>query len=563
MAVIPVNPTQADVTAAFAQGARSNGDTVNVAPGTLLWDTRKGQPPLLQALNLSCYGPGVTFRAVSWAYTNKVDLQHIVVMNAQGLSGDWLALSAAQQNAIADIIAKTPPDLTAITPIANACIKSFPDIRDSRLKDANPPSQGQITYNGKTYALPVRWTSGVSKGLFTVKIGMWGSYFRGFKFQNTSGGDGNGAGIRGQGNDLWWEDCTFEDCQDGVLANSPMGVMNPNGLWYADDPPTRFDPYGFAVGKNNTYSGCGSGGLAHSRYAGHSICSIEYGSKSDFANAGNVLKFVGGAMFAIACDVEDDGTGQGELEPGDFNSGYMAAYNSTFVKASAGTGNYGECVFFRNNRNPLAPFMENAGIMRGCVAKYMLKHSAWWVRAQESPTFNTGGNPTWPGAPTPIRVIVRDNVFIAPAGYPVAKPPIGLPASADVGNNVFLLPGDPIPDTRISLPNYELTRTSLKQYVADLLSLDPGIKPGLSSALGALPTYPSGVTVTYFESQEDPAVIADLQNQIAALQKQLADTTATLNQEIATLQADEDAQKAEVARLKGLLSQIETTAAAA
>jgi hypothetical protein len=472
-----------------------NYDTIECIGGGMALVDGGVQPWKAQGLTINAYG--ATLRRVMHAQAYVVDEQRIAAMSILQIPGGSYASLTPQDKARVDayIQANRNMDYSGVTTAANQFLATLKPITEL-WRNANPVTAGEITYNGKSYLLPIHWTA-IYGDILTPRVGVWNTTINGITLENAKIFN-NAAAVHGTGGSVWLQDSTMRDCDNGARANAAGLAKNANGDLFYDYPPTRFTAYCRIVGKNNLYDGCGSNGIAHAFYHGGVLYTIEFGSTAINMNAGNAYKFVSGVQLAFGCKVIDKGnTFAGVLEPGDFDSGYAGVFNCEFEKWTAGTGNTGEVILMRNGRQPVAPWFENALCVRGCTLTYGLNHQAWFIRALEEPAFNYG----WSSAPysmkpTPIRTRIRDNVFICPPGYPVGKTPILIGTGpSDVGNNQLNTTNDPVPDVRVSLPNDDFNQSTWRQWVSDALSVqDPGTAPWLSRVT-AMPLYPPGVTV--------------------------------------------------------------------
>ena len=495
-----VNPNLADINAATKAAAA--GTTIGIKPGTLVLDRAAIQ--LITANNLSFVANGdVTIRAVLHPFATKIDTNRIAGMAAMGFSGSWRSLSKDQQDAVtAWLNTKPAPDTGVARTAVNSFLATLSPVRDSRMLDANPTRVGEITLNGKSYTFAVHWTAGLAKGIFTVKIGVWGSYFRGFKFQNASGGSSNGAAIRTQQrSDVFTDACTFEDCDDGVLAGGWQAIPNASGDWYNENPAIgRQTVYGANVDRNCVYDGCGSPtGLAHGFYGGNCLLNLSVGAKAVRSNGGHYRKYNGGLQIMIGGDLQDDGTLKGLEQAGDFDAGACYVINTKATKNSG--GNDGAVILCRNGREPIPSWFENVLGVFGCVITDTHMHVGAAVRALDEMSFvkAAGAKSIYPGVPTPIRAVIKGNVIRLPARSPLLKTPIVAPPGSVITPNQIIGMDDAYSDPTIPLPSYTWNRKTMFQEAADLLSkVDP--ENTFAAKLFSLPTYPPGVVINFPEA---------------------------------------------------------------
>jgi hypothetical protein len=464
-----------------------NGDTIECVGGGMALIDGGVQP--YGAQNLTIHAYGATLRHVLHAIAYDEDEKRIAAIDALGIPVQSYSQLNAQDKTHVDQYLKQNPglDYSGVKDAAKMFLATLPPITEL-WRNTNPARVGEIGYHGKSYLLPIEWTAG-NGDILAPKVGVWNTSIYGIMLENAKTFY-NSAAVHGTGGGMWLQDATIIDGDNGRRGNAKGLVPSPTGDWFYEYPPTRFVPYGALIGKNNTYDGCGYGGISHGDYIGHVLYAIEFGSTAIHMNGGNAFKFVNGVMAAINCTAIDKGnTFDGVLEPGDTDAGAAYFLNNNFEKWTAGTGNYGSVIQHRNGRTPIASWFENAVVARGNRLTYGLNHQAWFIRANEEPAFVYG----WPGKPTPIRTLIRDNVFICPPGYPVGKTPIlSGTGGSDVGNNVLITTNDPVPDTRISLPNYDFTPSTWRQWMSDAISAQDPKSAAWLAKLTAMPLYPPG-----------------------------------------------------------------------
>jgi hypothetical protein len=522
-------------------GNAKTGDTIIGKPGTL------DKLITISASNVSLYLDGVILRPVLNPYVFKADIKNIVGMNALGFSGAFVDLTSSQKKAVATYLSTHTVDTTAATAFVNTFLATLSPIKDARMFDANPQRTGSITYNGLNYLIPVHWHSNVPKGIVTVKTDVRGTYIHGGTYQNArmEGSSYNAAGIRTQqGSDLWVEAAIFQDCEDGVLAGHAY-IANPAGDWYHEQPPTRLDMYGFNVDKDCIYDNCGAIGKSHGFYGGNALVNLSVRPKSVRARGGHYRKFHGGLQVCIGGDFEDATDSIGVQQCIDMTSGPGLVINNRIVKATDG-GNPGPPVLMRNGREPIPDWFENALIVKGNDITYSLNHVSAFVQALNEAQYsdNNGDGIRWPGVPKNIRTVVDGNIFRCPGGYPVAKTPVLAPPGSTIGNNPIIGLNDSAPDVKVPLPNYAFTRASKNEDLADMLFKAYPDSQAWAPKLLASPTYPAGTIINFPESEEDPAVIAELKAENATLTAELTATKDAL----ATSEAQKQALADTVAR---------------
>lgn len=130
-----------------------------------------------------------------------------------------------------------------------------------------------------------------SKGLF-VFAGK-GITVKNISFAGATDSDGNGAGIRFQGQNLNVVNCTFKNNQDGILSDyNVFSTINVTG--------SEFDHNGTCV----SASGCG-----HAIYAGHiGVLNVQNSTFTD-TQAGHSIKSRANATYVIGNTISDGTTG--------------------------------------------------------------------------------------------------------------------------------------------------------------------------------------------------------------------------------------------------------------
>jgi hypothetical protein len=486
-----------DANPAALIGAAKNakgGDTLALKSGTIVLPSAV---PQINVHRLSIVAEGdVILRPRMTPHTYSGQAGWIAGMNALRFAGAFEALSAADQNAVKVYLSANKPDVTAVTNLLSTYLSSLKPITDTRLFVANPETHGQITYNGKTYDFKVKWGANISKGIFTIGEGVMGTLFRGLIFENArmGGSSDNAAAIRSQGIDHWIEECTFRDCDDSILSGR-RDMPNPNGEWFSDNPNVgRVDMFGHHIDKKCTFDNSGFGGQAHGEYDGPALFNASFFPHVIRTHDGNGIKKNGGLQLVYEGRVEDLKDTSGELQAIDLDSGVGYVINSYVVKQTKGTGNYGPVILFRNDREPAPPWLPPRCVVMGNRIDYLLSDNTkmGFVGIINAAQYHKSGAGTiWPGVPTPITGIVDRNVLVCNLGSPISKMPLVLPAGVVVGNNPVMDVKDPnIPDVRIPMPNFALTRDSWRADVAEVLhKVDPG--RDWEQKLFSFPIYPS------------------------------------------------------------------------
>lgn len=480
------------------------GDTIAMVPepGTLLLTKAL---PQLNAPNVTLMLDGLIARMKLKPTVYGTDIMHIAAMNQLGFSGTYPALAVDQKSAVDKLIAGKTVDPTAARSVVNAFLATLSPITE-RMWDAQPQRIEEITLNGLTYRIGIHWGSGLSKGILTVKEGVFGTYVEGATWENArmEGSNYNASGIRSQGGSLTRVRNKFRDCEDGVLASMPQGIPNPNGEWCAKYP-TRLDMYGFNLDVDCEYDNCGGGGLAHGEYNGASLFNVSVGAHIIRANAGHGIKLDFGLQLVLGALIEDPNDSGGYVQCIDLNCGPSYVINSDIKKASMGTGNYNAPILIRNDRDPIADWLETSLLVMGNTITFDLPKPSSFVKALNEPKFANG----WPGVPRPInKVVVQGNVFRCPAGALVAKTQVVAPPGAIIKDNVIIGMTDVVPDKRVPLPNYDWSPANLKSNVADVVSkVDPDAT--WTEKLLAMPLEPNGSVVVVLPPDDggdpDPA----------------------------------------------------------
>lgn len=557
MALIKVAPNQGAINQGLA--SMKDGDTLYVSGGTCLMTSAFAAQFAASNAKLICDGD-VTLRMVLKPLgvgANSVVVQRIAAMVALGYSGDVRKLTAAQMAAVNAKIAAGGLDYAGAAAKMNAFLATLSPLTDSRMFGVNLVRNGDATINGINVQWGIGWGSGIAKGMLNTKMGAINQVIEGFTWENgrQEGSSYNGSGIRAYTKGLIIRRNKFRDCEDGVLAGD-QSIANPGGDWYAQQMSHgRMDMYGYLADVYCEYDNCGAGGNAHGRYVSPTLWNLSAYAHVIRTKDGNALKFHGdGVSVAFAANVEDATDTDGLLQALDFDCGPSYAINCDVTKATAGGGNYQAPILFRNDREPIASWSEPRSVAVGNVVTYLLPHAnVGFVRAvNASSYFGDGtGHDMWPGTPVPMTGIVRSNVFrCAPL---VGKLQTQVPANFDVGDNVLIDLNAPIPNKRISLPNYDFSDDSkvISNFVEIIGTADPAVTktwlprlsaaklfPGASPAPAPAPA-PSPSPTPAPSPEVDPmdAVLAQQVKDLAAANKQLTDNNATLSQQISDLTA--------------------------